>query len=71
MFMLRDIITAHFSSWAGRLHAGRLGAFDDVTLPDWLERRLGWNAQRDRRRFELVERTREGEPEGKDASRDW
>lgn len=66
MFLLRDILTAHFSSWAGRMDI-----LDDVWLPKWLDRRMRWTENRDRTRFLHAERARERDPIGKDATKDW
>ncbi|MFO7531909.1 MAG: hypothetical protein R6W93_05570 [Candidatus Limnocylindrales bacterium] len=66
MFMLRDILTAHFAAWAGRMDI-----LDDVWLPKWLDRRVRWTEVRDRRRFLRAERMHEHEPAGKDATKDW
>jgi hypothetical protein len=64
--MLRDILTAHFSAWAGRMDI-----LDDVWLPKWLDRHGRRTANRDRRRFVRAEHIHEHEPVGKDASQDW
>jgi hypothetical protein len=66
MFLLRDILTAHFSSWAGRMDI-----LDDVWLPKWLDRRIHWTENRDRARLLQSERARERDPIGKDALKDW
>lgn len=66
MFMLRNILTAHFSAWAGRMDI-----LDEVWLPKWLDRRWHISARRDRRRHQLAERSWEHEPVGKDATKDW
>jgi hypothetical protein len=66
MFQLRSILTAHFSSWAGRMDI-----LDEVWVPKWLDRRWAISTRRDRRRLERSERTSETEPLGKDASKDW
>jgi hypothetical protein len=66
MFMLRNTLTAHFSSWAGRMEI-----LDDVWLPKWLDRRWGISRKRDRQQFEHAEHAREREPVGKDATKDW
>lgn len=65
MFQLRDLLTSHFSSWAGRAHA-----IDDIRLPAWLDRRLGWNRRRDLEEFQRVERAVERPPVGKDPTQD-
>lgn len=65
VFYLRDLLNAHFSSWTGRAHA-----IDSIRLPGWLDRRLGWNRQRDLEEFQRVERSAEQPPIGKDASKD-
>jgi hypothetical protein len=66
MFMLRSILTAHVSAWAGRMDI-----LDDVWLPKWLDRRVRWSENRDRARFLRAERAREQDPIGKDATKDW
>ncbi len=65
MFQLRDLINAHFASWAGRAHA-----IDSIRLPAWLDQHLGWNRRRDVEDFERVERSAEHLPVGKDATKD-
>ena len=64
--MLRDVLTAHFSAWLGRM-----SILDEITLPAWLDRRWRVSERRDRGRFLRVERAVESEPVGKDASKDW
>ncbi len=66
MFMLRNILTAHFSAWAGRMDI-----LDEVWLPRWLDRRFHRTENRDRRQFLRAERAHEHEPIGKDATKDW
>jgi hypothetical protein len=66
MFMLRDVLTAHFSAWLGRM-----SILDEVTLPKWLDRRWRVSERRDQRRLMHAERAGEQEPKGKDASTDW
>ena len=65
MFQLRDLLGAHFSGWAGRSHA-----LASIRLPRGLDRRLGWNRQRDLAELRRAERSAEREPVGKDATRD-
>jgi len=65
MFWLRDLLTAHFSGWAGRSHV-----LDAIRLPAWLDRHLGWNHRRDLEEAQRVERSAERSPVGKDASVD-
>ena len=65
MFQLRDLLTSHFSGWVGKAHA-----IDDIRLPAWLDRRLGWNRRRDLEQLRRVERSAERPPVGKDATRD-
>jgi hypothetical protein len=49
----------------------RLDVLDDIALPGWLERRLGWGKRRDARRLRRAERSGELPPQGKDATKDW
>ena len=65
MFQLRDLLNAHFSGWVGTAHA-----IDDIRLPAWLDRRLGWNRRRAIEVLERVERPGECPPVGKDATKD-
>ncbi len=66
MFMLRDILTAHFSAWAGRMDI-----LDEVWLPGWLDRRVRWTENRDRRRFMRAERTTSTNPSARTPAKDW
>ena len=50
--------------------AGRARVFDDLSLPGWLEQRLGWNEERDLRRFRRAERMEKKRDLGKDATKD-
>jgi len=43
----------------------------DSRLPDWLDRRLGWNHAADERRAKDAERNHQRPPRGKDADKDW
>jgi hypothetical protein len=63
---LRQLVAAHLSA-----RYGAMDILDDVWLPKWLDRRLGWTTNRDRRRFLRAGRAAEKPPVGKDASQDW
>ena len=66
MFLLRDILTAHFSA-----RYGGMEILDDIWLPQWLDRRVDWTRKRDERRHRRVEHLAEAPPVGKDSTQDW
>lgn len=63
---LQQLVSAHLSA-----RYGAMDILDDAWLPKWLDRRLNWTANRDRRRMLRSERAEERPPVGKDASQDW
>ena len=50
--------------------AGKARVLDDLSLPRWLERRWGWNKERDLRRFHRAERMEKKRDAGKDTTKD-
>jgi hypothetical protein len=49
----------------------RLEVLDDIWLPKWRDRRLGWSKKLGERRHRHVEHMEEAPPVGKDSTKDW